>query len=49
MKNTDEEEKDKGKKEVVVKDVPDPKRESQPKIKIVITKQQNKESLPEVT
>ncbi|CAI9272692.1 unnamed protein product [Lactuca saligna] len=46
--NIGEEEKDKGKKEVV-KDVPNPKRESQPTIQFMISKNQNKESLPEVT
>nr|KAJ0201756.1 hypothetical protein LSAT_V11C600326830 [Lactuca sativa] len=48
LQNTGEEEKDKGKKEVVVKDVPNQKK-GQLKIKFVISKNQNKESLPEVT
>ncbi|CAH1442343.1 unnamed protein product [Lactuca virosa] len=47
--NTAEEKKDEGEKENLVKDVLDPKAKTHPTINIVISKNQNKESLPDLT
>lgn len=49
LQNIGEEEKDEAKKEDLVKDVLDPKTKTHPKIKIMISKNQNEESLSELT
>ncbi|CAH1444963.1 unnamed protein product [Lactuca virosa] len=47
--NTAEQKKDEGEKENLVKDALDPKAKNHPKIKIVNSKNRNKESLPDLT